>query len=64
MSSICEECSYKCLTCIDYLDDCILCADTNRDLADYCNCKEGYFELGNNSSMCGKCSHKCSSCNN
>lgn len=37
------ECNYKCLSCEDSSENCIECADENREMS-ACDCKIGYFE--------------------
>ncbi|KRX02562.1 Insulin-like growth factor binding protein, N-terminal [Pseudocohnilembus persalinus] len=55
------ECEYQCDTCLGSKSTCSTCSDINRENAPTCNCKDGYYDDGENAE-CLKCPEQCLTC--
>ena len=60
----CKECIYKCRSCELQPENCLVCSSDTRENAPTCNCKDTYFDDGNDSEECEKCVHPCVNCTN
>ncbi|KAL4434899.1 hypothetical protein ABPG74_021238 [Tetrahymena malaccensis] len=59
---LCQQCSYKCETCLNSADNCQSCT-ANRVLATNCGCPSGYWDQGV-FEICPSCYRTCAQCIN